>query len=70
MANGYPIDHPLSTYNPANPYANRDPRFYADVFYNGCQVVRNTNASDIMYTFDTTEGGYDAPGLTKTSPTG
>ena len=70
MANGYPIDHPLSTYNPSNPYANRDPRFYADVFYNGCQVVRNTNASDIMYTFDTTEGGYDAPGLIKTSPTG
>ena len=70
MANGYPIDHPLSTYNPSDPYRNRDPRFYADIFYNGSQVVRNTNTSDIMYTFDTTEGGYDAPGLIKTSPTG
>ncbi len=70
MANGYPIDHPLSNYEPADPYANRDPRFYANVFFNGSQVVRNTNSSDIMYTFDTTEGGADAPGLTKTSPTG
>ena len=70
MANGYPIDDPESGYDPQHPYANRDPRFYADIFYNGAQVVRNTNASDIMYTFDTTEGGKDAPGLVNTSPTG
>ncbi len=24
-----------TTYDPANPYANRDPRFYADIYYNG-----------------------------------
>ncbi len=70
MANGYPIDDPESGYDPQHPYANRDPRFYADIFYHGAQVVRNTNASDIMYTFDTTEGGKDAPGLVNTSPTG
>lgn len=70
MANGYPIDHPMSNYNPARPYENRDPRFYASIFYDGCQVVRNTNASDIMYVFDTAEGGKDAPGLVETSPTG
>ena len=25
MANGYPIDHPESGYDPNNPYAGRDP---------------------------------------------
>ena len=70
MNNGYPIDHPKSGYDPANPYKNRDPRFYANIFYDGSQVVRNTNASDVMYVFDTAEGGKDAPGLVNTSPTG
>lgn len=70
MANGYPIDDPDSGYDPQHPYAGRDPRFYANIFYHGAQVVRNTNASDIMYTFDTSEGGKDAPGLVNTSPTG
>lgn len=27
--------NPNSMYDPANPYANRDPRFYASVYYNG-----------------------------------
>ncbi len=71
MANGYPITDSRSGYDSQNPYANRDPRFYANIFYNGCQVVRNTNASDIMYTFDMTEGvGQDAPNLVNTSRTG
>lgn len=70
MANGYPIDHPKSGYDAANPFKNRDPRFYATIFYDGSQVVRNTNASDVMYVFDTAEGGKDAPGLVNTSPTG
>jgi starch-binding outer membrane protein, SusD/RagB family len=33
-ANGYPIDHSASGYNPANPYANRDPRLKMTVLYN------------------------------------
>ncbi len=70
MSNGYPIDHPKSGYDPANPFKNRDPRFYANIFYDGAQVVRNTNASDVMYVFDTAQGGKDAPGLVNTSPTG
>lgn len=70
MANGYPIDREESGYDPAHPYEGRDPRFYEDIFYDGAKVVRNTNASDIMYTFDTSEGGADAPGLVNTSPTG
>ena len=70
MANGYPIDHPLSGYDEKKPYVDRDPRFYQTIFYNGSKVVRNTNETDIMYTFDTAEGGNDAPGQGSTSPTG
>ena len=70
MANGYPITDARSGYDPRHPYVGRDPRLYADIFYNGSQVVRNTNVSDIMYTFDTTEGGKDAPGRGNPSPTG
>ncbi|RZL47887.1 MAG: RagB/SusD family nutrient uptake outer membrane protein, partial [Pedobacter sp.] len=35
MNNGLPITDPASGYNQNNPYANRDPRFYATIFYNG-----------------------------------
>jgi hypothetical protein len=38
MANGYPIDDPLGGYNPDNPYANRDPRFYAYIVYNNSSL--------------------------------
>ena len=70
MANGYPIDRPEGGYDLDHPYVGRDPRFYENIFYDGSKVVRNTNASDIMYTFDMSEGGADAPGLVNTSPTG
>ena len=70
MANGYPITDSRSGYDPQHPYEGRDPRFYSTIFYNGSQVVRNTNASDIMYIFETADGGKDAPGQTNCSPTG
>ncbi|MCX2836648.1 RagB/SusD family nutrient uptake outer membrane protein [Salinimicrobium sp. MT39] len=38
MANGYPIDHPDSGYDPANPYVNRDPRLTAFIVVNGSQM--------------------------------
>lgn len=37
MANGLPITDPASGYDPASPYTNRDPRFYASVFYHGAE---------------------------------
>ena len=61
MANGYPIDHPEANYNENTPYANRDPRFYSTVFYNGSDVRRITN-NELMYTFDTSVGGRDEAG--------
>lgn len=35
MENGYPIDDPLSGFDPENPFMNRDPRFYKYILYNG-----------------------------------
>lgn len=35
MADGYPIDHPNSTYNVNNPYSGRDPRLSYYIIYNG-----------------------------------
>jgi starch-binding outer membrane protein, SusD/RagB family len=35
MANGFPISDPSSGFDPASPYANRDPRLAAFVVYNG-----------------------------------
>lgn len=34
-ANGYPLTHPLSNYDPNNPYANRDPRLNQFIIRNG-----------------------------------
>lgn len=69
MANGYPINDSRSGYDPANPYAGRDPRFYTMVFYNGSEVRRITN-NELMYTFETYTGGKDAPGGTNNALTG
>ena len=38
MANGFPIDHPDSGYDPTNPYANRDPRLLEFIVVNGSQM--------------------------------
>ena len=57
MANGLPIDDPNSGYNAADPYANRDPRFYATIFYNGALWLNRP--------VETFEGGADKPGGTK-----
>ena len=35
MSNGKLINEPGSGYDPQNPYANRDPRFYKTVLYHG-----------------------------------
>ncbi len=37
MKNGLPISDPTSGYDPNNPYANRDPRLAASVFYHGSE---------------------------------
>jgi len=39
MANGLPIDEPDSGYDPADPWANRDPRFDYSIIVDGEQIV-------------------------------
>lgn len=41
-----PIINPASGYDPANPYAGRDPRFYASVYYNG--AIRNLGQTTVV----------------------
>lgn len=67
MANGRPITDPLSVpkYDPTNPYLNRDPRFYATVFYNTSHLKKNNIGTgvDDWYTFENwSNGGKDAAG--------
>ena len=38
MANGLPITHPESGYDPNNPYANRDSRLALYILYNGSKA--------------------------------
>ena len=70
MANGYPINDKRTNYDPTHPYEGRDPCFYATIFYNGAQVRRLNNASEVMYTFECANGGKDAPGSNEVSATG
>jgi hypothetical protein len=75
MKTGYPINDPANRggYDPANPYLNRDPRFYSAIFYNTVQAKKN-NTGALMYTFENwnegpggaADAGKDAAG-TKSS---
>ena len=38
MENGYPVTDPASGYDPANPYAGRDPRLSLYIVYNGSKM--------------------------------
>lgn len=61
MKNGYPITDPRSKYDPANPYADRDPRFYATIFYNNSKALK-INSDKVMYTFENWQNAKDAAG--------
>jgi hypothetical protein len=64
MANGKPITDPTSGYDPANPYTNRDPRFYSVIFYNNRPVYKSNTVSpsNIMYTIETWDNSPEGPG--------
>lgn len=58
MADGYPRgDTPNYAYSDQNPYVNRDPRFYSNIFYNGRTVSTGQTAKS--FTFENYEGGKD-----------
>jgi len=50
--NGYPITHESSVYDPSAPYANRENRLYADIWYDGSAIKG--------VTIDTYIGGKDS----------
>lgn len=68
MANGMPIDHPESGYDPQNPYANREKRFYESIIYDGSiwvgsemvmkQGVGSRNETDLASKNESTNTGY------------
>lgn len=63
MANGYPISHPASGFDAANPYAGRDPRLSHYIVYNG-STLRNTSINTSLNGGD---NGIDAlPTSTRT----
>ena len=39
MANGLPLDHPESGYDPKFPFKDRDPRFYHDIVFDGFKYI-------------------------------
>ena len=53
MNNGKPITDAGSGYDPANPYISRDPRFYADILFNGATFKGTT--------VEMFAGGKDSP---------
>ncbi len=49
MANGLPLNHPESGFNPATPFKDRDPRFYHDIVFDGFKYVNATMPADMEY---------------------
>jgi hypothetical protein len=44
MKNGLPISDPASGFNPADPWSNRDPRFYKTIVVDGDKICNSTSA--------------------------
>ncbi|WP_132054156.1 RagB/SusD family nutrient uptake outer membrane protein [Pseudocnuella soli] len=49
MANGLPLDAAGSNYDPADPWSNRDPRFYKSITYDGVRMIRGTGNADYRF---------------------
>lgn len=45
MANGLPLDHPESGYDPKFPFKDRDPRFYHDIVFDGFKYLNGDPAT-------------------------
>jgi starch-binding outer membrane protein, SusD/RagB family len=69
MSNGKDITDPSSGYDPQNPYANREKRFYSSIVHDGSkwnngyvmvmvQGVKSENATDLGGATDATNTGY------------
>ncbi|MGN6181857.1 MAG: RagB/SusD family nutrient uptake outer membrane protein [Mucilaginibacter sp.] len=69
MKSGKPITDPASGYDPANPYANRDPRLAATILYPGEQFKQADGTLNYYDPVDASSPDYYASG-NNTSPSG
>jgi hypothetical protein len=49
MANGLPLNAAGSGYNVADPWTNRDPRFYKSIVYDGVRMIRGTGNANYQF---------------------
>lgn len=74
MQNGLPLDDPNSGWSENYPWRNRDPRFYADIIYDGVRCVQDaSNVSNDNYrTYASlyTDGKYRTENPTRAAATG
>lgn len=49
MANGLPLDDPNSGFDKTHPWKDRDPRFYHDIKYDGCQMVKGSLDTELEF---------------------
>jgi len=49
MANGLPLDAAGSGYDIADPWSNRDPRFYKSIVYDGVRMIRGSGNPDFRF---------------------
>ena len=63
MANGLPLDDPDSGFDKAHPWAGRDPRFYHDIRFDGCDLVPcgDEDAKPVRYAPLYTDGALRSP---------
>ena len=63
MANGLPLDDPDSGFDPTHPWKGRDPRFYHDIRFDGCDLVPcgDEEAKPVRYAPLYTDGALRSP---------
>lgn len=66
MANGLPLSDPESGFDPTHPWKGRDPRFYNDIKFDGCKMIKGTlsDPNDEAYRYANlyTGGNYRTKG--------
>lgn len=55
----HPIINPSAHYDESNPYDNRDPRFYASIYYNGALRYLDQPSGKVVQTYETGNEGID-----------
>lgn len=67
MANGLPIDDPESGYDPNDPWAGREPRFYKDIVIDGDQIQQGAGNDQFAQLYN---GGFHRNQINPPSVTG